>query len=66
MRTTEKVYKTLNSTEDFVTMKLAAETAEEEKILDSLPLTNEYLSNSFKGLRNVQKHGNSYQFIATK
>lgn len=66
MIATEKAYKTLNKTEDFVTLKLTAETPAEEKMLDSIPMIQEYLATEFKGLRNVQRHGNSYQFIATK
>lgn len=66
MIASNKVYKSLNSTEDFVTMKLTAETADEQKALDSIPLIATYLSSLYKGLRNIQKHGDSLQFIASK
>jgi len=66
MIATHKVYKTLNTTEDFVTLKLTAETPEEVKALDSLPLIANYLATEYKGLRNIQKHGASFQFIASK
>jgi hypothetical protein len=66
MKATEKVYRTLNKTEDFVTLTLIAETTEDTTIIESLPLLNHYLATEFKALRAVQKHGNSYQFIATK
>ena len=66
MIATDKVYKTLNTTEDFVTLKLTAETPEEVKALDSIPMITTFLAAEYKGLRNIQKHGVSFQFIASK